>query len=408
MAWNRYRQRGGFWPSVSLAVAFVLPAVAAGVATLTAFNVTVAVAWSILLVSVLLRGWVLAQYVREHELKLFERFVLWMTVIVVAFGYYQFIGDILGLSESWTFLSPKYNSTAAFPFARVQSFALEPLYNAHYLFLPISILLVRFWRAKKASISEQLLLIATLGVLLLTLSRGALLGLLVCGIVLFAGTRSWRALGYLARNVGIAFAITLALLSLSGVTAADRIANAQSKFTAVDAYTSHAIDLNEGSARTRYDLWPDTIRAFLGDPTTGVGPGNLPLKLTDGTPTTTLAEAGMMPAVNNDYLAWLSELGLLGVALALPLIWLILRAMWISTIRARLDHPSAPYALALSSMALQANSFHSLLLLGTWVVIGLLIAGMRLIGERPGEATESHGPAQRSANAAGPVSSAAA
>ncbi len=100
-------------------------------------------------------------------------------------------------------------------------------------------------------------------------------------------------------------------------------------------------------------------------------------------------------AVNNDYLACLSEIGLVGVwPWPSPSSGWSCESLWAGVIRARLDHPSAPYALALAGMALQANSFHSLLLLGTWVVIGLLIAGMRLVGERPGEATESRGPAR--------------
>ena len=84
--------------------------------------------------------------------------------------------------------------------------------------------------------------------------------------------------------------------------------------------------------------------------------------------------------VNNDYLAYLSEMGLVGLLLTLPLIWFVLRALW-GVIRARLDHPSSPYAFALVGMAFEANAFHSLLLLRTWVVIALLVAGARLVSE---------------------------
>jgi O-antigen ligase len=381
MAWDSYHKRGGGWPNVRMAAAFALPVVAAIAATVTAFNVNIALAAAILLFSVLLRGWVLAQYVREREINLFEDFVLWMTVVVTAFGLFQFFGDTFGVSRAWTFLEARYTSRAAFPFPRVQSFALEPLYLAHYLFLPIGILLVRRWRTRKASIFEQILLIATLVILLLTLSRGGILGLLLCVLAMTAVTRSWRELLYFARSVTVAFVIVIGMLSLAGA-----VPKAYDKVSAVDAFTSHATDLNEDSARTRYDLWPGTMQIFFDHPLLGVGPNNSRLLLQHGTPTSTRDEAAAMQPVNNDYLAYLSEMGVVGTILTLPLIWLVLRSLW-GVVRARFDHPSAPYAFALVGMAFQANSFHSLLLLGTWVVIGLLIAGARLVGEKQAQAS---------------------
>src|SRR5258705_4018205 len=209
MAWDSYHKRDGGWPSARVAVAFALPVVAAIAATVTAFNVNIAWAATILLCSGLLRGWVLAQYIRERELKLFDDSVLWMTVVVTAFGLFQFFGDTCGLPTTWTFLEARYTSAAAFPFPRVQSFALEPLYLAHFLFLPIGILLVRRWRTRKASIFEQILLIATLAVLLLTLSRGGILGLLLSVLAMTAATRSWRELLYFPRSLAVAFVIVV-------------------------------------------------------------------------------------------------------------------------------------------------------------------------------------------------------
>ncbi|WP_155390861.1 O-antigen ligase family protein [Catellatospora paridis] len=387
MAWDGYHQREGGWPSARVAVAFALPVVAAIAATVTAFNANIAWAAAILLFSGLLRGWVLAQYVREREVKLFEDFVLWMTVVVTGFGLFQFFGDTFGVPTIWTLLDARYTSAAAFPFPRVQSFALEPLYLAHYLFLPIGILLVRRWRTRRATTFEQVLLIATLTVLLLTLSRGGILGLLLCVLAMTAVTRSWRELLYFARSVVVAFVIVVGLLSLAGAMP-NAYAPDNKKANAMEAFTSHAVDLSEDSARTRYDLWPGTVQIFLDQPLLGVGPNNSRLLLQDGTPTTTPDEAVVMQPVNNDYLAYLSEMGLVGIILTLPLIWLVLRSLW-GVVRARFDHPSGPYAFALVGMAFQANSFHSLLMLGTWVVIGLLIAGARLVGEKQAEASDT-------------------
>jgi O-antigen ligase len=387
LAWHRYRAKERFWPALDLLAAFGLPAIAAGVASATAYDTTVAATAAILFCFVLLRGWTLAQYVRRIDLELFEDIVLWVAVAVVGFGYYQFVGDVLGLPQSWTLLRGSYSSMATYPFPRVQSFALEPLYLAHYLFLPIGVLLVRSVRRKRTPVGEQILLIFTLALFTLSLSRGAMLGLLLAASVTLVAGRSWRLLGYFVKTTGLATVVVLAMLLMAGVAFNARTsaapgtqASAPNTTGTVDAFTSHAVDLNDGSARTRYDLWPPTLRIFAEHPLTGVGPNNSRLLLHDGSNTASTAEADALQPVNNDYLAYLSELGLLGVLLALPLIWFVLRALW-GVVRARLDHPSSPYAFALVGMAFEANAFHSLLLLRTWVIIALLIAGARLIRE---------------------------
>jgi hypothetical protein len=52
------------------------------------------------------------------------------------FGVYQFVGDFVGLPTSLTFLKERYTGEV-FGFARIQSTAIEPLYYAGMLFLPI-------------------------------------------------------------------------------------------------------------------------------------------------------------------------------------------------------------------------------------------------------------------------------
>jgi O-antigen ligase len=407
MAWDRLRKKGGAWPETGLAVAFGLLAVGTAVATLTAYNSRVGLVAGLIFCFAFGRGWLLAQYVRERELKLFENVVLWVLAVMVALGYFQFVGDVYGLSQSWTQLLPQYNSvTGAYPFPRVQSFALEPLYLGHWLFLPIGILLTRYWRTRKASVFEQVLLVLALGLFLLTLSRGAILGLGLAILALFVAGRSWRPLLYLARNGVLAILVVAGMLLLAttaqstpdsagtasspnpGPSASAGLAHAPEKPGVVGAFTEHATNMNDASAQTRYDLWPKAIRVFLDHPLSGVGPSNLRLLLFGGSNKISLAEANELGQVNNDYIAFLSEFGLVGVFLALPLLWLVLRAMW-ATACARLDHLSSPYAFALVGMAFEANAFQSLSLLRTWVVIGLLLAGVRLTRERQTPAEDS-------------------
>jgi O-antigen ligase len=412
MAWGRLRkQDGGAWPNLGIALAFGLVAVATGIAALTAFNFKVAVLASLIFCFALGRGWLLAQYVRERELKMFENVVLWVLAVMIVLGYFQFLGDIYGLSQSWTQLLPQYNSTTgAYPFPRVQSFALEPLYFGHWMFLPLGILLTRYWRTRKASAFEQVLLVLALGLFVLGLSRGAMLGLALALFAIFVVGRSWRPLLYVARSGALAVLLVGGLLLLAsaahdsktaepaGTAAAPNPSSpsapassapaAPEKPGVVGSFTGHALDVNDPSAQTRYDLWPQTLKIFLHHPLTGVGFNNARLLLHDGSASASPAEANALQPVNNDYLTFLSELGLVGVLLALPLLWLILRAMW-GVARARLDHPSSPYALALVGMAFEANAFQSFSLLRTWVVVGLLIAGARLMRERQTRAEES-------------------
>ena len=407
MAWDRLRKKGGAWPEPGLAVAFGLLAVATAVATLTAYNSRVGVVAGLVFCFAFGRGWLLAQYVRVRELKLFENVVLWVLAGMIALGYFQFIGDVYGLSQSWTQLLPQYNSvTGAYPFPRIQSFALEPLYLGHWLFLPIGILLTRYWRTRKASVFEQVLLVLAFGLFLLTLSRGAILGLGLAIFALLVAGRSWRPLLYLARNGVLAILVVAGMLLLATTaqskpdstgtagalnpaqSASASPAPAPTKPGVVGAFTEHATDINDASAQTRYDLWPKAIHVFRDHPLTGVGPNNLRLLLSGGSNDISLAEANRLGQVNNDYIAFLSEFGLVGVLLSLPLLWLVLRAIWAAA-RARLDHPSSPYAFALVGMAFEANAFQSMSLLRTWVVVGLLIAGARLTRERPASAGTS-------------------
>jgi O-antigen ligase/polysaccharide polymerase Wzy-like membrane protein len=214
--------------------------------------------------------------------------------------------------------------------------------------------------------------------------------------------RAWRPLLYAVRSGVLAILVVAGMLLLASAAHESRQAEAAAtaetpdpsspsasaspaptptKPGVVGSFTGHAMDVNDDSAQTRYELWPQTVDIFKDHWLTGVGTNNARLLLHDGSSTASPAEANALQPVNNDYLTFLSELGLVGVLLALPLLWLILRALW-GVVRTRLDHPSSPYAFALVGMAVEANFFQSFSLLRTWVVVGLLLAGVRLLREQ--------------------------
>src|SRR3989338_5134141 len=93
--------------------------------------------------------------------------------VVCLFGIYQFLGDIVGLPTSLTGLRPQYTKDILC-FPRIQSTALEPLYFANYLLIPLSIA-TSLWLSKASRIKPLwLLMLVILGGVnfILTVSPG--------------------------------------------------------------------------------------------------------------------------------------------------------------------------------------------------------------------------------------------
>ncbi|QQR52811.1 O-antigen ligase family protein [bacterium] len=365
------RRRVRLSPIIALAMG--LPLVSAAVTSASAYSQALAWSTTALLVFVVVRGWLAAQFISRGQLEIFERAVLIVAALVAVFGCYQYVGDVYGLSNAWTGLLASYSSTATYPFPRVQSVALEPLYLAHYLLLPIGLMLVRALRRQwRVHWLERLNLVLVLTVFLLTLSRGAILGLVMSLVVLLIGARSWRLLWYIARYGLAAIVLTTGFVAWAGSV---------QKQSTVGIFAGHAVDLNDESARTRYDLWPQAWEIFRAYPLDGVGPYNSRLLVHDKEPTADATAVAKLQPLNNDYLAYVAEQGVVGILLVLPLAALVLMALW-AVWQQRFVHPAGPYAFAMIGMAFEANAFHSILLLRTWIVIGLLVAGWRLFRER--------------------------
>jgi len=188
-------------------------------------------------------------------------------------------------------------------------------------------------------------------------------------LVIFA--RSVRLIKYLAITVAVSIIVVVGFVWFAGAAHQQK---------ALSSFGGHAVDLNDASARTRYDLWPPAFKLFEQNPLDGVGLNNSRILLHSSDKTTTGTQVDKLQPVNNDYLAYLAEEGLVGVLLALPLLGALLFTAY-KTIREKFLHPSAPYVFAIIGMAFEANAFHSLLLLRTWVVIGLILAGQRIYNE---------------------------
>ena len=94
-----------------------------------------------------------------------------------AFGWFQFMGIVAGVSESVVLIKHAYNADL-FGFVRIQAFALEPQFYANALIAPIAYLCWRvlFTKYEKYHVALLIWFFATF---LLTVSRGGTLGMIL-------------------------------------------------------------------------------------------------------------------------------------------------------------------------------------------------------------------------------------
>lgn len=361
---------------VKSAIPFAAPAIAAIIATFAITNRTYAIPYLIVLIGLAGRGWLISRYTNSSDVVLFEKTTLIMTVLLVVFGYFQFFGDIIGVPPSITAMLGQYRSFTAFPFPRVHSLSLEPLYFSNYLLLPLAILAIRLRQklTKKRQWQYSALFIVSLALLVSSVSRSAILGLVVSGLIYLIVIRKDTA--YIKRVAGLT-AVSLVLVGglVFSVKVLPKIEFKSKANQAFSIFGTHITNLNEGSAKTRYELWPRALELIKQHPVLGIGlngsrgalhPDEVANKKYDS-----------LQPINNDYLVVLVEQGLLGILGFVPLVILLMKII-IETIKRNYKNLSAPYVLALIAVAVQVNSFGGLALLRTWVLFGMLVATWRL------------------------------
>jgi O-antigen ligase len=298
--------------------------------------------------------------------------------LVGAFGIYQFVAGSLGVDPAFTGLRTAYRREI-FGFPRVQSTGLEPLYFANYLLLPLAIGVATL----RASTSKRLFewQDAALGVaalaFILTMSRGAFIGLGVAAVLAIAWIVAkalsgestkvpWRA------TIGGAVLLVSLGLSLVGVASfastgdflrgpRQFIALATTQLTATGSFTD------------RTDTRNTALSIFQSHPIWGVGiMGISPYIL--GYPA--VRTPGDIIALNSQGPELLAETGLIGAMLFYGfLVWLTTKAAlttWRKTTSPQARGWILGGALAVMAMTVQAQSFSGFLLTHLWVSYGLL------------------------------------
>ncbi|MFC1721823.1 O-antigen ligase family protein [Patescibacteria group bacterium] len=318
--------------------------------------------------------------------------LLFSALIVSLFGLYQFVGDVIGLPPELTGLREHYTQSV-FGFPRIHSTALEPLYFANYLLIPIAITFLLWLRQPKTQpesgrwqkfFSRRIVL---LGIFLfcilslsLTLSRGGYLGLLATMVILLI--LGWRQI-FTMRNFYI-----LLLVGIIMVLIAVAFINFSGRFS-LDTFLTQATEYQTGaSIEERYSTYNQAQQLFATHPIFGVGIGNFGPEV--ATYYQRMPEGGWL-IVNNEPLEILAETGILGLAailgMVIILLWQTIRALWISqkisneSQRIFLRAILGGFLAAFVGILVQYQTFSTLYILHVWFVIGMMATTVIVINK---------------------------
>lgn len=316
-----------------------------------------------------------------------------ITALIVAFGFFQFIADVLGASPRITDLKSCCTSNSTYVFPRVHSVSIEPLYFANFLLIPLWIMAVDFYKNKLVRRNKYLLtlFIATGALLILSTARSALVAAAISAVVFWLGTsKGLRKISpRLVRSGLLVLAVAISFVLISAVAAKhihkSAINGSNSGVSGnLGIFGSHTLNPFDASAHTRYSTWPKAFSYIKQQPLRGVGAYNSRVRLNYDAYKNGASDLSLQP-FNNDLLGLLVDLGLIGVICFGPVIIALAIAIW-RQFKLGWSSPAAPYVLAALAMAVQSNFFHSILLARVWVVVGIALSGLYKL---PGMAKEA-------------------
>lgn len=316
----------------------------------------------------------------EKRLTLAERALQMTTFIVIAFGFYQYFGDIIGLPASLTGLSPNYVK-AVFGFPRIQSTGLEPLYFANFLLIPFYVFSAGFLMNTSRRGHNWLIGLCTI-VLVMTVSRGAIIGGSL-GLIVLLGALGWRRAlvkDRLVHYIGIVLVgavVAIGLTMLPSLIVHEKGDSVGSK--KAERLIEQTTNLRAQDDRTiNIEI---AKKAFATAPIFGVGPGNFDRFARDnGVPYAT--KPGHYIIVNNEFYELLAETGLVGVGLlglfCIMVVWRLLRSILSADKASKSVGHTNWWRFALLAYfvaaAVQYQTFSTLYIMHIWVAIGLALA----------------------------------
>lgn len=328
----------------------------------------------------IITGAVLSLYVDDKFLEQAKKALYWSTWIVLAFGFYQYIGDILGLSTAWTGLRADYTKVV-FGFPRIQSVGIEPLYYANFLLIPFFVFAADFLSGKK---EKSFLLIAIITQISLSVSRGAFAGAIIGLVVLviFALRNRAKVMQFAGLFSFVVFGVLLALL-MTNIEVKRGDGNlkesGEKKAEAIVAQATN-FDTQDDRDRNRDLAWS----AFTQKPIFGWGPGGFDSYARSMTDVYDGTEGRLI--VNNEPLELLAEGGLISfVSLLITMLWVLWRSTKLLWQRQAIG-VSLSWVMGLvcylTALAVQYQTFSTLYIMHIWVAIGLLIGAVNFVEQK--------------------------
>lgn len=319
--------------------------------------------------------WVVPSLItKEEHIVRVTRALFIVTVIICIFGVYQFVGDMIGLPTALTGLRELYTKIV-FGFPRVQATALEPLYLANFLIIPLSLAIayaVRGLPQYRTRLYASVIGLGTL-VMILTLARGGYLGFAASLGVLFTASL-YKFLRPTVVMAGLGIILVLAI----GVGGLFRFSNLGQK--SIDITTTHFTQISQdASTLDRFGSFQDAVNAFEQHPWTGVGIGNYG-------PWTAHYPNELPPdgwrIVNNEPLEILAEMGIIGLLSTLVLVallfWRTVQAIFI-TKNTYLRATLVGLLAAGTGIVVQYQFFSTLYIMHIWVLFGLMVAVQNIV-----------------------------
>lgn len=291
-------------------------------------------------------------------------------LVVCLFGVYQFFGDIAGLPTNLTGLRPQYTKDIL-GFPRIQSTALEPLYFANYLLIPLS-LAISLWLSRASRMKPLwLLTLVILGGInsILTVSRGGYIALAVTGCCL--AIVYWKKLfrpriiipGLLC--VAIAGGVIYRFLNLT---------------EQVEGFTEHVTNIFGGASYDeRIETFAIAEEIFWQHPWIGIGPGSFG-PYASFHPMIVPSEGYKI--VNNEYIELLAETGVFGFSAIVVLIVMLYLRSWKAIRKTKhlfLKATLIALVAAFTGILVQYNTFSVLYIMHIWFTIGLMVSIQNII-----------------------------
>lgn len=322
-------------------------------------------------------SWAATQLVSSRDRMQRVCMVLFLTTLLVcAYGVFQFIGDLAGLPPSVTGLRDLYTSEV-FGFPRVQSTTLEPLYFANFLLIPLSLAAALLLGGERKRLPLlALVVVAALTNIVLTLSRGGWIAAAVSlAVVAFIYLPRLFSLRRLLAGVAIAVVVAVGFLQVFSYT--------QDREFSLGVFRRQATALFEGASYfDREETFRQAADVIVSHPWLGVGIGNFGPQVAANP--NVLPERGWL-IVNNEFLEVFAETGIVGFTLFL----LVLAVLAVRSLRA-LVVVQDPWARAILAglfaafvgTVVQYQTFSTLYIMHIWFLIGLLVAAQNLVSQK--------------------------